>query len=118
MSTPILLSQVAHARSGDKGDHANVAVFAHTEAGYRWLLEQLTESRVLAHFQSLGLTSVTAYPVPNLRAINFVLTDTLGGGASRSLWTDTQGKTLAMTLLSMRLDAPDNLAELLPRDRT
>ena len=98
------LSDMAHGRSGDKGNHANVAVIAYNQAGYDWLLQHLTAEVVQQYFQSLGLTRVVRYEAPNLLALNFVLYDVLAGGASRSLRSDNQGKTLALALLGMSLD--------------
>ena len=103
------LADVAHGRSGDKGNHANVAVLAYTPAGFAWLKEQLTADVVRRYFEPLGPSRVVRYEAPNLLALNFVLYDVLAGGASRSLRTDTQGKTLALALLRMQLPRPANL---------
>jgi hypothetical protein len=105
----ILLSDIAHGRSGDKGNHANVAVLAYTPAGFAWLKEQLTANAVGRYFGPLGPSRVVRYEAPNLLGLNFVLYDVLAGGASRSLRTDTQGKTLALALLRMSLPKPDNV---------
>src|SRR5207248_11596887 len=83
------------------GNHANVAVIACTAAGYAWLRERLTADVVRNYFQPLGPSRVVRYEAPNLLALNFVLYDVLAGGASRSLRSDTQGKTLALALLRM-----------------
>jgi hypothetical protein len=102
------LSDIAHGRSGDKGNHANVAVLAYTPAGYAWLREHLTADAVAKWFARLGPSRVERFEAPNLLAVNFLLYDVLGGGASTSLRTDTQGKTLALALLQMPLpEAPD-----------
>jgi hypothetical protein len=98
------LSEIAHARSGDKGNHANVAVIAYTPAGYDWLRSHLTAEVVGKYFESLSPSRVVRYEAPNLLALNFVLSDVLAGGASRSLRSDNQGKTLALALLRMPLD--------------
>lgn len=103
------LSTIAHGRSGDKGNHANVAIIAYTEAGYAWLKEHLTAERVKAYFTPLGPTRVERFEAANVRGLNFLLYDVLAGGASRSLRIDTQGKTLALTLLQMEIDAPPGL---------
>jgi hypothetical protein len=103
------LADIAHGRSGDKGDHANVAVIAYTPQGYAWLREHLTADVVRRYFESLGPSRVVRYEAPNLLALNFVLYDVLGGGASRSLRTDTQGKTLALALLQMSLPGLTNV---------
>jgi hypothetical protein len=118
MSTEALhLSDVAHGRSGDKGNHANVAVLAYTPAGYAWLRQQLTAEVVERYFAPLRPSRVLRYEAPNLLALNFVLLDVLAGGASRSLRADTQGKTLALALLRMPLPRPDNLPEMLRPER-
>jgi hypothetical protein len=105
----IRLSDLAHGRSGDKGNHANVAVIAYTPAGYAWLRQHLTAEVVRRHFERLGPSRVVRHEAPNVLALNFVLFDVLAGGASRSLRTDTQGKTLALALLQMPLSRPDAL---------
>src|SRR5947207_15917083 len=89
------LRTIAHGRSGDKGNHANVAVIAYTPAGFQWLREHLTEETVFHYFAHLGLSRVVRYEAANVRAFNFVLYDALAGGASQSLRTDSQGKTFA-----------------------
>jgi hypothetical protein len=115
---PIRLSDLAHGRSGDKGNHANVAVLAYTPAGYAWLCEHLTAEVVQDYFASLGPTKVVRYDVPNVLGLNFVLYDVLAGGASRSLRIDTQGKTLALALLRMPLTISTNLESMVrpPRE--
>src|SRR5262249_52954092 len=92
------LSDIAHGRRGDKGNHANVAIIAYTRPGYDWLCEHLTADRVKAYFAGLGPSGVVRYEAPNVLAVNFVLHDVLAGGASRSLRIDTQGKTYALAL--------------------
>jgi hypothetical protein len=100
----IALRDIAFARSGDKGNSANVAIFGRTAAAYAWLRENLTHTMVEEYFRPLGVKTVTRYDVPNLEALNFVLTEVLGGGGSRSLRIDAQGKTLAAALLEMKVD--------------
>jgi hypothetical protein len=107
------LSDIAHGRSGDKGDHANIAVIAYTPQGYAWLREHLTAYVVRQYFHALNPFPVVRYEAPNLLALNFVLYNVLGGGASRSLRIDTQGKTLAVTLLCMPLPPINDVAALL-----
>jgi hypothetical protein len=107
------LSAVAHGRSGDKGNHANVAVIAYTDAGFAWLCEHLTAEAVAAYFAPLGPTRVERYEAANVRGLNFMLYDALAGGASRSLRTDTQGKTFALALLQMPIDVPADHADML-----
>jgi hypothetical protein len=109
MST-VPLSRIAHGRSGDKGNHANVAVIAYSEAGFAWLKEHLTAEVVAEYFAPLGATRVERFEAANLLAFNFMLYDALAGGASQSLRTDTQGKTLASALLRLVVNVPAELA--------
>jgi hypothetical protein len=97
--TKIVIGDLAHSRSGDKGNDANIALFAYTKAGYQQLLERVTEKKVMEIFAPLGVKKVTRYEVPNLLAINYVLEDVLDGGGSLSLRSDSQGKALAQVLL-------------------
>src|SRR5689334_12774379 len=113
--TKMPLSEIAHGRSGDKGNHANVAVIAYREAGFDWLKEYLTAEVVARYFQPLGPTRVVRYEAPNLRALNFVLYDVLAGGASRSLRSDAQGKTLALALLRVEIEGGAEELESLRR---
>lgn len=106
------LSDIAHGRSGDKGNHANVAVIAYTDAGYAWLREHLTVDAVAGYFAPLGCSRVERYEAANVRGLNFVLYDALAGGASRSLRSDTQGKTFALALLRMPIDVPADHGEM------
>lgn len=108
----VALSTVAHGRSGDKGNHANIAVIAYTEAGFSWLKENLTADVVRDYFAALGPTEIRRYEVPNVLAVNFLLTNVLAGGASLSLRSDTQGKTLALALLQMEIERPDNYEQM------
>jgi hypothetical protein len=103
------LSEIAHGRSGDKGNHANVAVIAYTATGFAWLCDNLTAEVVAEYFAPLKPSRVVRYEAPNLFALNFLLHDVLGGGASRSLLTDTQGKTMALALLRKEFVRPPNL---------
>ncbi len=114
--TRILLERIAHARSGDTGDGSNVGLVAYTDAGYRLLREQVTAARVKAHFARICLGEVERYEVPNLKALNFILHDSLGGGGSESVKTDAQGKTHGQALLRMELEVADtwNLKDLVP----
>ena len=109
----IPLSDFAHGRSGDKGNHANVAVLAYTPAGYDWLREHLTAAVVREYFAALGPLRVVRYEVPNLLGLNFVLFDVLAGGASRSLRIDSQGKALALALLQMPVERPADVTAML-----
>ncbi|MBV9122478.1 MAG: hypothetical protein JO112_03820 [Planctomycetes bacterium] len=109
----ISLSDIAHGRSGDKGNHANIAVLAYTPAGFAWLREHLTAEVLRAYFAPLRPSRVDRYEAANLLALNFVLHDVLGGGASRSLRTDTQGKVLALALLQMPVERPKDYQAML-----
>ncbi len=111
-SPTVLLSSIAHGRSGDKGNHANVAVIAYTPAGFDWLRAHLTADVVRGYFAPLAPSKVVRYEAPNLLALNFVLYDVLAGGASRSLRIDTQGKTLALALLAMPVERPAGYAAM------
>src|SRR5947199_1854135 len=106
------LSTLAHGRSGDKGNHANVAVIAYTDVGFAWLRDRLTADVVAAYFAPLGPSRVDRFEAANVRGLNFMLYDALAGGASRSLRSDTQGKTLAPALLRMPIQAADDLDEM------
>lgn len=106
MNDTIRLAEIAHARSGDKGNHANVGVIAYTESGYKFLSEYLTSERILDYLRSLGASKAERYSMPGIRAYNFLLRDILQGGASRSLRTDNQGKVLALAVLEMRIPTP------------
>jgi len=116
MSQKIALYEIAHGRSGDKGNHANIAIIAYTQAGYDYLREHLTADAVAQYFKPMLPSRVIRYEAPNVLGLNFVLHDILAGGASRSLRIDTQGKTLALTLLRMPIDLPANV-ELLLREK-
>ena len=101
------LGDLAHARSGDKGDRANIGVVAHDASCYAWLKEHLTETVVAAYFRKLGIGAVKRYELPRIHAFNFVIENALGGGASGSLRIDSQGKALGVALLELRLLGPD-----------
>jgi hypothetical protein len=101
----IRVGDLASARSGDKGNHANIGVVAKDEDAYGVLCSRLTAVRVQTHFQELGVTRVERYELPKVLALNFVLYDALGGGASRSLRIDTQGKLLGTSLLDLTFQA-------------
>lgn len=108
----IMLGQIAHARSGDKGNHANIGVLAYTDAGFQWLRKELTAERVAEYFDGLGATRVERFELPRVQALNFVLYNALAGGASQSLRIDTQGKLLGTAILDLSLPTPENLAEM------
>ena len=107
--TTIQLEQIAHARSGDKGDGSNVGLIAYTEKGYRLISEVVTPERVKRHFAQICFGEVERFEVPNLRALNFLLHDSLGGGGSESVKTDAQGKTHGQALLLMEIPLPPGL---------
>src|SRR5881296_3252315 len=110
----IRLHEVAHARSGDKGDSSNVGLFVFTDELYDVLRRELTAERVKQHFGEIVRGRVERYELPNLRALNFVLHDSLGGGGSESLKNDAQGKTHGQALLLMELEVPDDLLARYP----
>jgi hypothetical protein len=110
---PILtLASIAHGRSGDKGNHANIAIIAYARAGYDWLRANLSAETVQDYFKNLKPTRVVRYEAGNVLGVNFVLHDVLAGGASRSLRVDTQGKTLALALLQMPIKTPENVVDM------
>jgi len=98
------LSQLAHTRSGDKGDTCNIGVIAFREADYPVLVREVTAERVKAHFGDLVQGSVERFELPNLGALNFLLHGALGGGGTVSLRTDAQGKTFGAALLAIEID--------------
>jgi hypothetical protein len=104
------LLRLAHARSGDKGDTANVGVIALEPEFYPILAEALTVERVAEHFRGICLGGVERFELPNLHALNFLLHQSLGGGGTVSLKTDAQGKTLSTAILRMEIDVPDEIA--------
>lgn len=106
----IRLGDIAHARSGDKGDRANVGVVANDRARFAFLQEYLTAEAVADYFRAMGIGPVVRYELPNLLAFNFVIESALGGGASRSLRFDTQGKALGAAIMELRLEAEPPLA--------
>src|SRR5258708_9916211 len=105
----ITLGDIAHARSGDKGNHANVGVIAYTKAGYEYLQAQLTPERLSRFLAALEPTRVERFELRRLQAFNFLLYNALGGGASQSLRIDTQGKLLGTSVLELELPRPAEL---------
>ncbi|MEX2177416.1 MAG: hypothetical protein WD801_01820 [Gemmatimonadaceae bacterium] len=103
----VQLVDVAHARSGDKGDTANVGVIALKPAWYPWLARELTRDRVAAHFQGVITGAVERFELPNLHALNFLLHGALDGGGTLSLKTDAQGKVFSTALLRLVIDVSD-----------
>ena len=106
----VRLLDIAHARSGDKGDTANVGVIALRKEWYPLLEKHLTLDRVREHFRGVITGDVQRYELPNLGALNFLLHGALDGGGTLSLKTDAQGKVFSTALLRMELDVPDDEA--------
>jgi hypothetical protein len=100
----IQLKDIAHGRSGDKGDAANVGIIAYDKKHYDIIKKHLTKDRVKEHFKGICFGDVERYELPNLLALNFILHNTLGGGGTVSLKHDAQGKTLAAALLRMEIE--------------
>jgi hypothetical protein len=100
----VQLLQLAHARSGDKGDTANIGLIALKPEYYPILVREVTAERVKAHFAEICHGEVERFELPNLGALNFLLHHSLGGGGTLSLKTDAQGKTLSSALLRMEVD--------------
>lgn len=105
----IRLLEIAHARSGDKGDTVNIGLIAREPRYYPVLVEQVTAERVKEHFGSLCRGKVERFELPNLGALNFLLHESLGGGGTVSLRLDAQGKTFGAGLLRMEIDLPESL---------
>ncbi len=105
------LIDIAHARSGDKGDTANVGVIARRPEWYPLLEQYLTRDRVAAHFRGVIDGPVERYELPNLKALNFLLHGALDGGGTLSLKTDAQGKVFSTAMLRLTLDIPDDEAK-------
>ena len=103
------LREIAFARSGDKGDTANVGLIAFRSSIYPVLVKEVTAERVKYHFKGICEGEVERFELPNLRALNFLLHRSLGGGGTVSLMLDAQGKTFATALLRMEIDVPDHL---------
>ena len=117
----VRLFDIAHARSGDKGDTANVGLIALAPEWYPLLVKHVTREAVAAHFKGVITGGVERYELPNLIALNFLLHGALDGGGTLSLKTDAQGKVFSTALLRMVVEIPDPeaqaLAKKLPRAR-
>ena len=100
------LHDIAHGRSGDKGNRSNISVIPYSDTAYPLLLEQVTEKRVFTLFACKGASAVTRYELPNLPALNFVIDDALEGGVNSTLNLDPHGKTLSYMLLDLPLEVP------------
>jgi hypothetical protein len=106
----IELLKIAHARSGDKGDTANVGVIALKDEFYPLMVREVTAEKVKEHFGAMVKGDIERFELPNLKALNFLLHESLGGGGTLSLMTDAQGKTFSTALLRMNIEIPDNEA--------
>jgi hypothetical protein len=115
----VRLLDIAHARSGDKGDTANVGVIALQPRWYEVLEQFVTRNRVAEHFRGMIEGDVERFELPNLNALNFLLHNALDGGGTLSLKTDAQGKVFSTALLRMVIDVPDREAKrlALPADK-
>ena len=100
----VRLTELAHARSGDKGDTANVGLIALKDEFYPILVREVTAERVKEHFRGISHGEVERFELPNLGALNFLLHESLGGGGTLSLMTDAQGKTFSTALLRMEIE--------------
>ncbi len=109
----VQLVKLAHARSGDKGDTANVGLIALRENLYPVIEREVTADRVKNHFAGICHGDVERFELPNLGALNFLLHHSLGGGGTLSLMTDAQGKTFSTALLRMEIEIPDDEASRL-----
>jgi hypothetical protein len=105
----VMLQHLAHARSGDKGDTSNIAVFAYEPELYPLLKAQLTAERFKSFYAGAIRGEVLRYEVDNLQAMNFVCHGALGGGVSRSLCLDNYGKALSAAVLGFEIEVPDAL---------
>ncbi|MFT7679849.1 MAG: hypothetical protein ACI8QC_003854 [Planctomycetota bacterium] len=110
----VLLSRIAQARSGDKGEGSNAGIIARSDEAFVFLEAELTEERVQRHLSQINKGAVTRYSAANMRVLNFLLEDSLGGGGSASLLTDAQGKTHGLALLRMELDVPEAVLAATP----
>lgn len=109
----VQLVKLAHARSGDKGDTANIGLIALRDEVYPILVREVTKARVQEHFKGICKGAVERFELPNLGALNFLLHESLGGGGTLSLMTDAQGKTFSTALLRMEVEVSDEEASSL-----
>ena len=117
MAARVQLRRLAHARSGDKGDTANVGVIAYSPEAYAFLRHALTAERVASHFAGMIEGPVERFELDNLGALNFLLHGALGGGGTVSLMTDAQGKVYSTALLRAELDVPEDVLATVPPKR-
>ncbi|TVR28625.1 MAG: hypothetical protein EA390_11590 [Balneolaceae bacterium] len=108
----VKLIEIAHGRSGDKGNGSNVGIIARHPNIYPFLKKELTKERVKEYMKNICKGEVERYEMENIGALNFILNESLGGGGTVSLKLDAQGKTHASTLLRMELDVPEELLDL------
>lgn len=108
----VKLIEIAHGRSGDKGNGSNVGIIARHPKIYPYLKEVLTEKRVKEYMKNICKGEVERYEMDNIGALNFLLNESLGGGGTVSLKLDAQGKTHASTLLRMEVEVPEELLNL------
>ena len=113
-SRPVQLRYLAHARSGDKGNTANVGLIALEPEFYPILVREVTVARVARHFKGM-VNGVDRYELPNLNALNFLLHEALDGGGTISLKTDAQGKVYSTALLRMEIPVPADIARKVAR---
>lgn len=97
------LHDIAHARTGDKGDISNISVIAYDPANWLLIRDMVTAERVAAHFETFDVQNISRYEIPQLQALNFVIHGALAGGVTRSLALDAHGKCLASVLLEMKV---------------
>lgn len=109
----IQLVHIAHARSGDKGNHANIGLIAFSEALYPLIEKEVTAEKVKEFFADICKGEVRRYELPNLSALNFLLENCLGGGGTMSLRTDAQGKVLGSALLRMHIEVPKEFENII-----
>ena len=110
----VLLHRIASARSGDKGEGSNVGIMARSEPAYAFLKEHLTSEVVRAHMGAINPGDVLRFEADNLLVLNFLLSDSLGGGGSASIKTDAQGKTHGLAVLQLEVDVPDAVLAATP----
>ena len=109
MGNRIRLRQLCHARSGDKGDIANIGLIVYDAAHYEWVKERVTAEAVASYLKDVADGPVERYELPKIGALNFVVHKALGGGVTRSLRIDAHGKGYSAILLEMEIDAPQKV---------
>lgn len=115
MMKKVKLIEIAHGRSGDKGNGSNIGIIARHPKIYPYLKETLTKERVKDYMKNICKGDVERYEMPNIGALNFILNESLGGGGTVSLKLDAQGKTHASTLLRMELEVPKELLDVIEK---